>query len=156
MAELLGAVASGIAVAQAAGALISLCRQIRSAAQTVRNAPEEVTAAVGRVEALETVLAKLKDAADAASASRDSADRLSDLCAHGGPIENCRRCLEQLVSLLPSTSAAAASKRGFAKAVARLGFGIKWKLKASQAKALLDEVQTYQDLIQARLRIATQ
>ena len=142
MAEPFSTAAGVIAVIQITDRVISLCKFY---IQTARDAPRDLRTMLIEISALKMVLDNVKflcecDEELSAALALEEQD--------GGPVKGCRQALEELESFFPPSDVDSqiSTQRKWNRPGASL-HALKWPLKASKAKSLLEEIARYKSTI---------
>ncbi|KAF2096152.1 hypothetical protein NA57DRAFT_67725 [Rhizodiscina lignyota] len=127
MAEIVALAASIISIVQIADRVVALCRGFIKAS---KDAPHDLRLIMIEVSSVKCIL-------DALHLLLDSGSSVSLVYLQGpdGPVEGCRRCLDELEALFPADYLET-SKRKRQKVRAMLA----WPLRESTARKLLDEL----------------
>ncbi|KAF2101197.1 hypothetical protein NA57DRAFT_72640 [Rhizodiscina lignyota] len=140
MAEAIAFAASIVSIIQLAGTLITLCRAI---IQTTRDAPKDLRVILLEASSVRSTLDNVLFLYG--NEQIDASEPLSGLRE---PVNGCRRCLNELVALLPSTSnTTSTSENGQPSKRQRIATALAWPLKEARAHKLLDELAQYKATI---------
>ena len=145
MAETLGVVGSIIAIVHISKTIISACQFYVDA---IDGAPSDLRAIFIEVSTLKGIAKSLRYLTKPNVANSAI---LEQLAAVTGPIEGCKKALQELEALLPSRAGSAngqSPKRGKLNAAAAT---LAWPLKKGQAKKLLQEIIQYKATINLAL-----
>lgn len=134
MAEVLGVVASGIAVAQIAGQITGSIVKIRSYWSQVEKAPAEINYLLREIESINLMLQHMQD-----DRSQQSLQQLStqNLCVQRS-LELCRECATELSDLVNGLAMKVRGTKG-------------WRKKVGSAKVVLSK----EDIKTSKRRLKT-
>ena len=139
MAEVLGFVASVIAVIQLTESVITASKHFLD---NLQDCPHDVRVILVEVSTLKALLESLKVLAEADHARTDSSTSLlQQLDGPNGTLEACRKSVSELEKLLPTTIKKQHGKRR--RVVAAAAESLAWPLKQARAQRLLQEIQQY-------------
>ncbi|KAK7591843.1 hypothetical protein V3481_006481 [Fusarium oxysporum f. sp. vasinfectum] len=146
MAEVLGVVASAIAVIQISKEVISLCKFYIEALSS--DAPTSLRAVLIEVSTLKSVLEGLEFISKCETFTPILQNRLA---ASDGPIEGCRAALTALEKLFPKQSLQNRQNASKRQKVQATFATLAWPLKQGQVQDLLQKISRHKDGIQLAL-----
>ncbi|RKL51630.1 hypothetical protein BFJ70_g347 [Fusarium oxysporum] len=146
MAEVLGVVASAIAVIQISKEIISLCKFYIEALSS--DAPTSLRAVLIEVSTLKSVLEGLEFISKCETFTPALQNRLA---ASDGPIEGCRAALTALEKLFPKQSLQNRQNASKRRKVQVTFATLAWPLKQGQVQDLLQQISRHKDGIQLAL-----
>lgn len=146
MAEVLGVVASAIAVIQISKEVISLCKFYIEALSS--DAPTSLRAVLIEVSTLKSVLEGLEFLSTCETFTPALQNRLA---ASDGPIEGCRAAMTALEKLFPKQSLQNGQNASKRQKVQATFAKLAWPLKQSQVQDLLQQISRHKDGIQLAL-----
>uniref|UniRef100_A0A0D2YEP4 Nephrocystin 3-like N-terminal domain-containing protein n=1 Tax=Fusarium oxysporum (strain Fo5176) TaxID=660025 RepID=A0A0D2YEP4_FUSOF len=146
MAEVLGVVASAIAVIQISKEVISLCKFYIEALSS--DAPTSLRAVLIEVSTLKSVLEGLEFLSTCETFTPALQNRLA---ASDGPIEGCRTAMTALEKLFPKQSLQNGQNASKRQKVQATFATLAWPLKQGQIQDLLQQISRHRDGIQLAL-----
>ncbi|EWZ85457.1 hypothetical protein FOWG_11956 [Fusarium oxysporum f. sp. lycopersici MN25] len=146
MAEVLGVVASAIAVIQISKEVISLCKSYIEALSS--DAPTSLRAVLIEVSTLKSVLEGLEFISKCETFTPALQNRLA---ASDGPIEGCRTALTALEKLFPKQCLRNRQNASTRQKVQATFVTLAWPLKQGQVQDLLQQISRHKDRIQLAL-----
>jgi hypothetical protein len=147
MAEVIGLAASIIAVVQLADRITSVCKSL---IETVKDYPRDLRLIFVEIGSLKVIFESLNflDEGDPA----DSA-LLQRLRGSDGPVEGCKKVMEELDRLFPSLPLPCSQRIGGKKQKLQMTLAsLAWPLKAEKAKKRLDEIMRHKLTINVALQ----
>lgn len=145
VAETLGVVSSTIAIVQISQTIISVCQfyidAVNGVSSDLRVILIEVSALKGIAESLQ-FLTKPNIA---------NSGLLNELAAIMGPIDGCKKALEELERLFPPAAVSIRGQRSKRQKLDVPAVVLAWSLKAAKAKKLLQEIMQHKTTIDIAL-----
>lgn len=136
MAEAIGVVASGVAVAQLAGSIIAASLTVKRLLADVKELPESFTLLLDQITVLTPVLAEASCGATGSSATANALDgALNAAAAH------CSKALDQLQTLAAELSGQIEQSRGLRRRLAAVKVALRKDIILKHEKRLSSAVQ---------------
>lgn len=144
-AEILGATASIIAIVQISKTIITICQfyigEVDGASQDLRVILIEVSTLKGIAKSLKYLT----------QPNVANSTLLEQLAAVTGPIEGCKKALEELEKLLPDTAISANTQNSKRRKLDAAAAALAWPLRKGKAKKLLQEIMQHKTTINLAL-----
>jgi len=144
MAEAFGVAAGALTVIDLTAKVISKCKHL---IETAHDAPKDLRHIFIEISSLKTTLESLQYLS---AADSDFADAVRDLNEVDGAVKGCRRAVEQLAAELDGLSISTNSQTAPGKRQMLKG-SLKWCLKESKARKLLEEAMQHKATISPAL-----
>lgn len=144
-AETLGVVSGIIAIVQISKTIISICQFYIDAVDGASSDLQVILIEVSTLKAIAKSLQYLTRPNVANSAL------LNQLDAVAGPIEGCKKALQELEKLFPPTSVSTNSQGSKRRRLQAAAAALAWPLKQGRAKKLLQEIIQYKATINLAL-----
>jgi hypothetical protein len=148
MAEAIGLVASIFAVVQIADRIVKACKYY---IETTEDYPRDLRLIYVEIGSLKVIFEGLtflshEDAADSLT--------LKAVLGSDGPVQHCKKAIEDLEKLFPSVPSTPAStrKKGKRKRLQACLDSLAWPLKAEKSRKLLEEIMKYKSTISVALQ----